>query len=291
MIEDTSVAIIGAGMMGTGLARLFQLAGWKVKVHDANPDALKALEETVEGIEVYSRIGLAVSRVRLVIEAVVEQIPVKQPLFVKLGELTSNDTILATNSSVIPVGVVSELMPNRDAWRVVGTHFWNPADVIPLVEVIKGPRTRESILGKTCDILASVGKEPVIVHKDVVPGNRLQHALWREALALVDEGVCSPADIDHIVKRSFGLRLPVLGPMENADLVGLELTEQVHQVVFPLLSNAQTPSPTLTRLIEAQNTGVKTGSGLYSSWTPDEVDALREKMITHLGRMLVTKPG
>jgi 3-hydroxybutyryl-CoA dehydrogenase len=156
-----------------------------------------------------------------------------------------------------------------------GTHFWNPPELIPLVEVIQGPRTGMDAITRTLEMLSSVGKHPVHVRRDVVPGNRLQHALWREAMALVDEGVCTPEDVDAIIKNSFGLRLAVLGPLENADLVGLELTADIHRVVLPLLSRATTPSPGLLERLGAGKRGVASGSGFYSGWTEARVAATR----------------
>jgi 3-hydroxybutyryl-CoA dehydrogenase len=122
----------------------------------------------------------------------------------------------------------------------------------------------------------------VHVHADVVPGNRLQHALWREAMALVDEGICSPQDVDRIIKRSFGARLAVLGPLENADLVGLELTRQIHEVVLPQLSRATQPAAGLVSRIAAGQTGVAAGRGFYPAWDAAGIGALRARLTEHL---------
>ena len=140
-------------------------------------------------------------------------------------------------------------------------------------------------------LLSAAGKEPVHVRHDCVPGNRLQHALWREAIALVDEGVCTPEDVDTIVKRSFALRLAVLGPLENADLVGLELTRQVHEVVLPTLSRATAPSPSLLGRIATGDTGVAAGAGFYSGWTPVIVEALRDRLARHLSGSIAGAGG
>jgi 3-hydroxybutyryl-CoA dehydrogenase len=132
-------------------------------------------------------------------------------------------------------------------------------------------------------LLASVGKKPAHVKKDV-PGfvaNRLQHALWREAIAMVADGICDARTVDDCVKNSFGLRLPVLGPLENADLVGIELTRDIHRTIIPELSRDAGPNPILDALIEAGKHGFKSGEG-FQRWSADEQAALRQRLIDHL---------
>ena len=284
------IAIVGAGLMGTGLARLFHRIGWAVTAWDADAGALGRLCREVTGVRRAEDLPDAVAGAGLVIEAVAETVKVKQSVFADLARSTGPGTWLATNSSVIPVGVVGAELSDGDAARVLGTHFWNPPDLVPLVEVIAGPRTSSDAVTQVMQLLAAAGREPVQVRCDVVPGNRLQHALWREAMALVDEGVCSAEDVDRIVKRSFGARLAVLGPLENADLVGLGLTRQIHQVVLPTLSRSITPAAGLQRLIEAGRTGVASGGGYYKEWTPQDVAALRQRLTTHLHQCFGSSP-
>ena len=281
-----TVALIGAGLMGTGLARLFTKHGMSVVAYDANPAALDALVAAVPEAQAATSLTDAVAQADLVIEAVSERLDLKQSIFAELAAVTSPDTILATNSSVIAVGAITAHLDDTAAARCVGTHFWNPPDLIPLVEVIQGPRTSAATIASTMSIMTAAGKEPVHVRRDTVPGNRLQHALWREAIALVEEGVCSPEDVDRLVKRSFGLRLPVLGPLENADLVGLELTKVIHDVVLPTLSRATVASPALSERIASGATGVATGRGFYESWTGASVALLRTRLVNHLAKML-----
>lgn len=256
------VALVGAGLMGTGLARLFANIGWPVAAWDRDGAALDRLVEAVPHTRRATSLADAVADSAIVIEAIVERAEVKQAFFAELAAIADPDTILATNSSVIPVGTVSASVPDDQAERIIGTHFWNPPDLVPLVEVIQGPRTAPATVARTLDLLTRAGREPVHVRADTVPGNRLQHALWREAMALVDEGICAPADVDRIVKRSFGARLAVLGPLENADLVGLELTRQIHDVVLPTLSRATTPSPALTTRLAAGKRFYRDDAGL-----------------------------
>ena len=283
-IPPPRIALIGAGLMGCGLARLFRRAGWPVSAWDAKADALERLRREAEGVHAASDLAGAVRDADLVIEAIVEQAAAKQSLFDELCRLARPQALLATNSSVIPVGTVTAHVPDVHAGRMLGLHFWNPPDLIPLVEVIQGPRTSAATIATAMRWLQAAGKEPVHVRRDVVPGNRLQHALWREAMALVDEGICSPEDVDHIIKRSFGTRLAVLGPLENADLVGLELTRQIHDVVLPSLSRAERPAPGLLQRIGEGRTGIAAGRGYYDHWDEAGVRALRERLADHLRR-------
>jgi len=291
MAGQQRLAVVGAGLMGAALARLFAIAGWAVRVSDPDQQALDRLEATSTsggggGLSTHRVLAEAVSDADLVIEAAPEKAPLKQNLFVQLAALTPAHCILATNSSVIPVATVAAQVDDANAQRIIGTHFWNPPELIPLVEVIQGPRSSAAAIQAALTMLRGVGKYAVHVRRDVVPGNRLQHALWREAMALVDEGVCTPEDVDAIIKNSFGLRLAVLGPLENADLVGLELTADIHRVVLPQLSRATEPSPGLLQRVHSGARGVASGAGFYASWSADQVAALRTRLVAHVRRLL-----
>src|SRR5690606_27603945 len=154
---------------------------------------------------------------------------------------------------------------------------------VPLVEVVRTAYTADTVFEDTFDLLLAAGKCPVKVFKDVPGfiGNRLQHALWREAIALVHSGVCDARTVDEVVKQSFGMRLAVLGPMENADLVGLELTQEVHRILFPDLDDSTAPSPLLTERLAQGHQGMRTGRGLRD-WAPGQADAVREQLAQYL---------
>jgi 3-hydroxybutyryl-CoA dehydrogenase len=287
------LAVIGAGLMGGGLAHVFSKAGWSVSVYDPMRAALEQLPARVasfnaEGLPIAGSVsGTAVLADALagtdfIIEAAPEKPALKQGIFVDLCRLAPATAVIATNSSVIPVGVVTEKVDDENARRCIGTHFWNPPDLVHLVEVIQGPRSDVAAIGRAMGFLRQAGKHPVHVRRDVVPANRLQHALWREAMALVDEGVCTPEDVDALIKNSFAMRLPVLAPLENADLVGLELTADIHRVVLPTLSRATTPAKCLTDRIAAGHKGVASGAGFYQGWTEESVAALRARLVAHL---------
>jgi 3-hydroxybutyryl-CoA dehydrogenase len=224
----------------------------------------------------------AVRDADFVIECIPENMELKQNLFKSLEPLCKNDTIFATNTSVMSITEISEKCTDKS--RVVGTHFWNPPYLIPLVEVVKSDYTSDDVMEKSMELLRKAKKHPIRVSKDV-PGfvaNRLQHALWREAISIVERGIADAATVDEAVKYSFGLRLPKLAPLENADMVGTDLTLSIHSYILKHLENSTEPSPLLKEKVEEGDLGFKTGKG-FQEWTPEQVkesnDSLREYLI------------
>ncbi|MEM9630432.1 MAG: 3-hydroxyacyl-CoA dehydrogenase NAD-binding domain-containing protein [Pseudomonadota bacterium] len=302
MGNQKNIAVLGAGLMGHGIALTFARSGHEVAVYDAFASSLEALRSRVEGSlnalgAKAAEIEATLDRIRLepdlagcvrhadvIFEAAPEKPDLKRALFVEVERHAPADAVLASNTSVIPITtIMSDL---RDPWRALGTHWWNPPHMIPLVEVIRTEWTADSIMSSMIELLATVGKTPVRVEKDVAGfiGNRLQHAMWREAISLVENGVCSAADVDTVVNASFGRRLSVLGPMANADLVGTDLTLDIHENVLADLDNRPTPSPYLRELVQAGKLGMKSGEG-FQSWTPEKAEALRERVAAHLRRL------
>jgi 3-hydroxybutyryl-CoA dehydrogenase len=289
------IAVVGAGLMGHGIAQVFAVAGHPVRITDESAAALATVHERVRRnleriggdtaavarIEPCASLEQAVEGAAFVTEAVAEDLPLKRALFAKLDAATAPETILASNTSVISIGAIAA--DSTDPGRIVGTHWWNPPHLIPLVEVTQAQHTRPDVVERAMALLASVGKEPVHVRKDVPGfiGNRMQHALWREAIALVESGVADAADVDRVVKTSFGLRLSVLGPLENADLIGLEMTRAIHGYVLPHLDARPAPSPLLDELIDRGDLGMATGRGLRT-WDGGEADAVRDLLFDHL---------
>jgi 3-hydroxybutyryl-CoA dehydrogenase len=183
---------------------------------------------------------------------------------------------------------ISERLKYRE--RFVGTHFWNPAHLIPLVEVVKTDATSDETAETVMGLLQSVGKKPILCKKDV-PGfvaNRMQHALWREAISIVENGIADAETVDVAVKSSFGLRLPQLGPLENADMVGLDLTYNIHDYILPYLEASRQPSPLLKDLHAHQDLGFKTGKG-FRNWTPEQMQAVKDDLNTYLIHALYGK--
>lgn len=298
MKSTLRVVVIGAGLMGHGIAQVFAAAGHQATITDTSVDVLQSAPRHIAhnleqmGIEVSPVLDLikleislsaAVSDADLVIEAAPERIDLKQQLFVEVSRAAPTGAILASNTSVIPITEIGKLLDERARARLVGTHWWNPPHLVPLVEVVRTEFTSDVVFDETFEILQSVGKCPVKVYKDVPGfiGNRLQHALWREAISLVHRGVCDAETIDTVVKQSFGMRLPVLGPMENADLVGLELARNVHRIIFPDLDSTKEPSPLLEDLLSKGHLGMRSGKGLRE-WTPEGADEVKRLLALHL---------
>ncbi len=297
------IAIIGAGMMGHGIAQIFASHGHQVSLVDVSDEILakaveniranltllvkngignkKDIESTIKRVKVIRDLKEAASSAQFIIEAVSENLDLKQGLFQKMDAICSSDAILTTNTSVISVTEIAARAKRRD--RIVGTHFWNPPYLIPLVEVIKGEETSPKVVDLTADLLRSVGRHPVKVKKDVpgFVGNRLQHALWREAISIVEQGIADPATVDEVVKKGFGIRLPVLGPLENADMVGLDLTLQIHDYILKYIERSTKPSPFLKQKVEKKELGFKTGQG-FQRWTPDTMEQCKKRLLEHL---------
>jgi 3-hydroxybutyryl-CoA dehydrogenase len=290
----TRVAIVGGGLMGHALAAIFLDAGASTTVYEADTAARENLlarvaatladwkgsGEASQRLRVVSTLAGLDRATQLVIEAIPESLPLKQDLFAELEGFVPN-AILATNSSVYRVGDVANKM--RDPSRAIGTHWWNPPQLIPIVEVIQGSATRSEFLDWTMRFLAYCGKTPVHVRKDTPGfiGNRLQHALWREAFALVEEGVADAETVDLVVRNTLGMKLRVLGPLENADYVGLDMTFAIHEYVFPALCRSEQPSQLLADRIKAGKLGAKSGSGLMD-WPEGRRGRVAERLAKHV---------
>ena len=297
------VGVIGAGLMGHGIAQIFALRGYSVVLMDVKEELLpKALEGVRSNLTLMAEKGIgrredidpALSRIKTtvdmaeaadgvqcVVEAVFENLELKQKIFKELDALCPRDTILATNTSVISITEIATTSKNRE--RIVGTHFWNPPYLIPLVEVIRGEDTADWAMDRTYDLLKEVGKHPVRVNKDVpgFVGNRLQHALWREAISIVERGIADASTVDECIKHGFGLRLPVVGPMENADMVGTDLTLAIHDYILKHLESSPEPSPLLKEKVERGELGFKTGRG-FQEWSPERAASLRQGLVNYL---------
>jgi len=285
------VGVVGAGLMGTGIAQVFAAAGHEVDLYDPNASALERARERIA--QVFGLLGQppggaarvtfrdelepALARAGFVVEAGPERLPVKQELFERFSELAPADAILASNTSSIPIRGIVERVADRT--RTIGTHFWNPPYVVKLVEVVQSDATAPGTVARTIELLDGAGMRPVHVKADVpgFVGNRLQHALKREAFALIAAGVCDAETIDTVVKLGFGRRLAVLGPMEQTDLVGLDLTLDIHSVLMPSLDVTPGPHPLLVEKVERGELGMKTGRG-FREWTPEEARAVRDRL-------------
>ena len=287
--------VVGAGLMGHGIAQVLAVGGFDVVVHDPFAEALESVParvtanlerlgletDCVQRISLCSDLEESVVDAEWVFEAAPEKLELKQEIFAWLDAAAPADAVLATNTSVMLVGEVADRVALPE--RVVGTHWWNPPFLVPLVEVVQAEQTSDEVVERTIELLRSLGKVPVHVKRDVAGfvGNRLQHALWREAFNLIDEGICDAETVDTVVTQGFGIRLPVLGPVANADLVGLDLTLAIHDYVLPKLSQPSQASSGLAQRVANGDLGMGTGKG-FLQWAPGEADQLRALLFEHL---------
>ena len=304
-----NILIAGGGMMGKNIAFVFTSnPDYQISVYDLYPTDVPGgirkncaqliekgvltsaeLEKRLERIDFTTDIDSElIKKADLVIEAVFEDMQIKRETFAKLEARCRPDTIFCTNTSVMSPSEISRDLQYRS--RFVGTHFWNPGHLIPLVEVVKSDATSDETAETVMAVLKGVGKEPVLCKKDV-PGfiaNRMQHALWREAISIVENGIADAETVDKAVRYSFGLRLPQLGPLTNSDMVGTELTYNIHNYILQYLEDTHTPSPLLTQMKEEGKMGFKSGEG-FMKWTPEEVEKQNADLNEYLIRMLYGK--
>ena len=290
-------AVIGPGLMGHGIALVLAKRPGDVCLYGISDETLKTgMERIKQSLEQLRRYGLvagadeilarirpttdlaqAVAKARLVVEAVPEDLALKQALFAELERLAPEDAILATNSSGLPIAESAAKIDS--GWRVVGSHFFLPAQIIPLVEVSRGPETSDLVMQWTCDHWRACGKEPVRIEKDL-PGyiaNRMQGALVREATHLLAEGAASAEDIDKAVRMGFGLRYLVSGPLEQRDLGGLDLHAALAGELWPHLDRSTGPFPFVKEMVARGELGLKTGKGFYDWSGADENEVRDEK--------------
>jgi 3-hydroxybutyryl-CoA dehydrogenase len=297
------ITVVGAGMMGPGIAQVFAAAGYSVRMHNRSAEKLAGVHDRVcanltqmaqydlavsaEIPEILNRIvtttdlEFACEGAIVVIETITESLPLKQELFAELDRICPPEAILCSNTSVISITQIGLLTKHRE--RVLGMHFYQPPFLVPLVEVVRTEFAATKHMDTIMTLLQEAGKVPVRVQKDV-PGfiaNRMQHALWREAFALIDAGICDAETVDLAASNSFGFRLPVLGPVANADLVGLDLTLAIHDYVLPFLDTSSQASATVREHVEKGELGFKTGKG-FLSWTDESKAAKREQLMTYL---------
>jgi 3-hydroxybutyryl-CoA dehydrogenase len=289
--------------MGPGIAQVFAAAGHSVHIYNRSAERLTTVHDRIRGnlkqmaeydlanadeiphilarVSTTTDLADACAGATIVIESIAESLPLKQEFFAELDRLCPPGVSLCSNTSVISIKQIGALTKHPE--RVMGMHFYQPPFLVPLVEVVRTDVTDLQKLDSVFNLLREAGKVPVHVRKDV-PGfiaNRMQHALWREAFAMIDAGVCDAETVDIAVSNSFGMRLPVLGPAANADLVGLDLALAIHDYVLPHLDASTRASSTMRKHVEAGELGFKTGSG-FLEWTPESIDATRKKLMTHL---------
>lgn len=286
-----NVAVLGTGNMGPGIALQFARAGYPViiwgpskasverGVRNFNQNVSDILREGIiessEAGEIQARVRMscdlteAVQSAHFIVEAIVEVLEIKQEMFSTLEEICTSDCIIASNTSTLLPSPLSEKMKHKE--RLLVAHFWNPAHLAPLVEVCGSPATLPEVVEATLSLLRKIGNKPVLMRKEILGflGNRIMHAMNREALALISAGVCDAEDIDVVVNASFGPRFANLGPMEYLDFSGLDLIKNIQGYLYGDLDNTSGVLPVVDKLVEEGNLGIKTGKGLFD-WSEKE---------------------
>jgi 3-hydroxyacyl-CoA dehydrogenase len=293
------VAVVGAGRMGHGIALVYALDGRAVTLFDVDDEVLDAAPERVDGalstmvsggyverdaadaalsnLATESTFEAAVADADFVTEAVAEDLAVKRSVFADLDAHAPADAVLATNTSGLSIAEMTRDV--ADTSRVLGTHWFNPPHIVPLVEVVKGPETTDAVAGTVRELLDSAGKTPVVLEREIpgFVGNRIQAAMTYEAYSLLARGVASAADIDRAVKAGFGFRLPVMGIFEKVDQSGLDVHREVERSLMADLDRGTDPNPVVSELVERGETGWESGKGVYDWTGVDREVAERER--------------
>ena len=280
MTDQTSrIAIIGAGTMGAGIAGVFASHGFSVALYSRSAATLTLARAGFDPawaarIDTTCVLDEALSGAGVVSENVAEDPALKRDLFARMESLVPRDCLLTTNTSSVPISSIAAGMAAPE--RLVGMHWFNPPSVMPLIEIVRGPDTTDAVIAATQALCASLGKESIVVNTDI-PGfviNRLQYAMLREALHLVEHGIASIADVDRAVETTLAPRWSSAGPLRLMDLAGLDTVAKVSAVLMPALSQADSVPPLVARLNAEGALGTKAGRGFYD-WTDEQTRAAK----------------
>ena len=296
-----TIAICGIGQMGAAAAVSYQRAGYDVLLWARNADKLRVSQETLDRLNAWmdehiapptrksgtvsleSNLAELDAHADLVMDCIAEDLDQKATLLRRFERSLGRGAIFISTTSGLSITEMGRR--SGTGHLLAGAHFWNPPHLMPLVEVIRGEQTPDWVMDRVCELVEDIGKIAVRVERDVPGfiGNRLLHAMWREAIHLVETGVATAADIDRVTRLTFSLRQPAVGPFENMDLVGLDLVHAIESSLCPDLATADRPqSPVLNRL-EHGDLGMKSGRGFYD-WkarNPDELLERRDRQIVH----------
>ncbi|MGB8957207.1 MAG: 3-hydroxyacyl-CoA dehydrogenase family protein [Tumebacillaceae bacterium] len=313
-MEIQKIAVIGSGVMGHGIAQLYAMAGYRVFVHDIGQELLdraagwiennlsllvqegvltqQAAREASRHIQFTTDLEAAVRDADFITEVIPEVLELKWELYAKLEQYAKPSAILASNTSTFPISQLIAKATTSE--RIIITHFFNPAQLVPLVEIVKHENTADEVVATTMALMKQIGKEPVVLKKDV-PGfiaNRLQAALMREAFYLLNEGVASAEDIDTAVTAGPGFRWAFVGPIETADYGGLDTWKRVLDNLAPVLDKRESAPDMINDLVQEGKLGTKTGAGIYSYAGPAKLsDAIKERDRRFLQLALIKNQG
>jgi len=288
------IAVIGAGLMGHGIAQVFMVANFDVSIWDPNRTTRDNVKTRIREhltllgdsspvtLSVCDSLEECVHDCDFVVEAVPEDLDLKRDLIRKIDEINTR-CVIGTNTSVLRITEIAA--DSKDPSRIVGTHWWNPPYLIPVVEVVRGNQTSESVACQVKEWLNAAGKVAVDVFKDVpgFVGNRMQFALLREAMHIVDEGICSAETVDLVASQTFGRRLSAVGPLRNADFIGLDLVAAIMEYLSPSLSDSKDIPHLVKQQLQAERFGAKTGGGIFN-WEAGERGSVEKRLLEHLLR-------
>jgi 3-hydroxybutyryl-CoA dehydrogenase len=299
--------VVGSGQMGPGIAYTLASVGCRVSIYARTLESVergmgrcRTVVETLREAECISdmkasrilknlsgttKLEPAVALADLVVESIAEDLGIKQELFSRIEKICRDETILTSNTSGLPASELASFLKSPDRFAV--THFWNPPHLMPLVEVVKGEKTSQQTVDTLVAILDEAGKKPVVVLKDTPGqlGNRLFHALLREAIWMVQEGIASVEDVDTAIKNGLGRRFPVYGALEHQDVAGLDTVFAIQSYMCKALCSDTEPAQFLQKKAAAGDFGVKSGRGFYD-WTKRDIGSLLEKRDSFLIEML-----
>ncbi len=305
------ISVIGCGLMGHGIAQAFAQRGYSVTIYDKDRFVLeKALYQIQKNLETFIEIGVeledsiqkilsnirigldlpsAVKKAHFIIEAVPEDLQLKIDLFAEIDRYAEEDAILASNTSTLPISQIGRKVIRKE--RLIITHWFNPPHILPVVEVVRGDETSQNTFELSCRLLEKIGKKPIKILKEI-PGfliNRIQTAMIREILSLLDQGIATPEDIDIGIRGSFGLRLAVQGPLQTMDMAGLDLMLKGMQYLYPKIDRSVEVQKVLSQKIEQGALGIKTGEGFFR-YPQNENLVLKERDKNLLSLMKILFP-
>ena len=300
------IGVVGAGLMGHGIALQFAVGGYEVSLTDTSEKNLQLARENIDNsltslvelglvddatasdvpgrIHTIVPMAQAMDKVNFVVEAVYEDLALKQEVFAQLDKVCPPDAVLTSNTSSFMTSQLASSTARPD--KVLVANWWNPPFLLPLVEVVRGPDTSDETVETATAIFESVGKKAVVLSKESLGfiGNRMQFALLREALFIVDNGIASAEDVDTVVKTSFGRRLAVAGPFEVFDIAGWDTISKIIDQLFPDLDSTAGIPTSVSEMVSQGELGVKSGSGFYK-WDNKSVGALRRRIASTLSML------
>jgi 3-hydroxybutyryl-CoA dehydrogenase/5-formyl-3-hydroxy-2-methylpyridine 4-carboxylate dehydrogenase len=306
------VAVIGAGTMGNGIALWFAKAGLQVRLRDVRGDVLDRARQAQEGalkamaaagavaegeaaavlrrIRPTTQLAEAVGDADFVLEAAPEVLDLKRALFAEFEAAAPPGVPLASNTSGISIGRIAEGV--KDPARVIGMHWWNPPQVVRVIEIVRGSATGDAIFRATRDLVLAIGKKPVVCQKDVPGflGNRILYALLREALHCYEEGIGTAEDIDTMVREAFALKLAFMGPLALLDLAGVDVYRNVARYLNPDLCEAKEVSPIAADMVQKGALGLKAGRGFYDYADVNVPDLVRQRAQQMAGLLKLMGP-